>query len=299
MIARWFLAFLAPAASLLLAGPVTVELFEKVPAGSEFELANQQPVERYTEDAFGFVRVPTKYSESALALDRSTPFVLRATYERAFPAGERQFRLRARGAAVLIVDGKVVAKTKPQEPNTSGDDPVPPPVVRDNSPVRPAPYPHQDVVVKLNLESGKHTFALIAIVGGRGLTPSPGELAVSFGDPGKVERLLGPDNGPLLIDAEWEAYVAAVNARHQTADVARRRMASEGIVAAWRERHAEIRELEKNRPAVQVPTVSAASPVHNDIDRFLGARLEAAKVAPTALTSDLEFLRRVSIDSTG
>ena len=48
-----------------------------------------------------------------------------------------------------------------------------------------------------------------------------------------------------------------------------------------------------------VPTVSAAIPVHNDIDRFLDARLEAAKVAPTPLTSDLEFLRRVSIDATG
>src|SRR4051812_41853672 len=87
MVARGLVAFLAPAACLLQAGAVNVELFEKVPAGSEFDLTNQQPVERYTEDAFGFVRVPTKYSESALALDRSTPFVLRATYERSFPAG--------------------------------------------------------------------------------------------------------------------------------------------------------------------------------------------------------------------
>ena len=237
--------------------------------------------------------------ESALALDRSTPFVLRATYERAFPAGERQFRLRARGAAVLLVDGKVVAKTKPQAPNTSGDDPVPPPVVRDNSPNRPAPYPHQDVVVKLNLEGGNHTFVLIAIIGGRGLTPSPGELAVSFGDPGKVERLLGPDDSPRLTDPEWETYVAAVNKRHQIADVARRRKASEGIVAAWRERHTQIRELLKNRSAVPVPAVSAGSPVYNDIDRFLDARLEAAKVDPAPLTSDLEFLRRISIDTTG
>ncbi len=299
MVARWFLAFLTPVVPLLSAGPVNVELFEKVPAGSEFELTNQQPVERYTEDAFGFVRVPTKYSDSALALDRSTPFVLRATFERAFPAGARQFRLRARGASELLIDGKVVAQTKTQQPNTSGDDPVPPPVVRDHSPIRPAPYPHQDIVVKVNLENGNHTFALIAIIGGRGLTPSPGELAVSFGDPGKVERLLGPDNSPHLTDPEWEAYVAAVTARHQAADVARRRMAGEGMVAAWRQRHAEIRELLKNRQAPEIPTVRATTPVHNNIDRFLGARLEAAKVAPTPLTSDLEFLRRISIDATG
>src|SRR6266550_1373499 len=96
------------------AAPVWVELFESVPSGSEFDLAGQQPVELYTEPAFGFVRVPTKYSDSALALDRSTPFVLRAAFEREFPAGERQFRLRARGAAVLLVDGNIVARTKPQ-----------------------------------------------------------------------------------------------------------------------------------------------------------------------------------------
>src|SRR5207237_7673704 len=132
------------------------------------------------------------------------------------------------------------AKTKPQPPNTSGDDPVPPPMVRENSPLRPAPYPHQDVTARLNLQSGKHSFTLIAIIGGKGLSPTPGELAVSFGGPGELERLLGPDGAPHLTDPEWEAYVAATNARHDTADVARRRAASEGVVVAWRHRQADI-----------------------------------------------------------
>src|SRR5262245_1122824 len=158
--ARSFVALGFAISQSLLAAAVQVELFENVPAGSEFQLTDLQPVERYIEPAFGFVRVPTKYSENALALDRSTPFVLRATFEREFPAGERSFRLRARGAAVLLVDGTVVAQTKPQPPNLSGDDPVPPPVVHESSPVRPAPYPHQDVLAKLRLESGKHSFAL-------------------------------------------------------------------------------------------------------------------------------------------
>src|SRR5258706_12784799 len=134
-----------------LAARVRVELFENVPSGSEFDLAGQQPVERYTEPAFGFVRVPTKYSDNALALDRSTPFVLRATFEREFPAGERQFRLRARGAAGLLVDGNIAAKTKPQPPNTSGDDPGPPPVVLENSPLRPPPDPHPEAFAKWRL----------------------------------------------------------------------------------------------------------------------------------------------------
>src|ERR1051325_981184 len=78
-----------------LSAQVRVDLFEKVPAGSEFNLAERQPVTTYDEPAFGFPRVPIKYSDNALPLDRSTPFVLRAAYERAYPAGDRIFRLRA------------------------------------------------------------------------------------------------------------------------------------------------------------------------------------------------------------
>src|SRR5712691_1432772 len=288
MTARWLVLLGFAISQSANAGSVQVDLFENIPPGSEFELADRQPVERYTENAFGFVRVPTKYSPNALALDLSTPYILRAAFKRDLSAGERQFRLRARGAAVFIVDGAVVARTKPQPPNTSGDDPVPPPIVREDSPLRPAPYPHQDVVVKLKLDGGKHSFTLIAIIGGKGLSPTPGELAVSFGAPGELERLLGPDGSPHLTDAEWEAYVAGVNARHEAADVARRRSASQGVVAAWRDRHREIRESLKNRPAPVAPKVSAKTPVYNDIDRFLGARLEAAHAAPTALTADLE-----------
>jgi len=69
--------------------------FREHSAGSEFELAGRQPVERYTEEAFGFVRVPTKYSPNALALDLSTPYILRATFERDLPAVSGNSRLRA------------------------------------------------------------------------------------------------------------------------------------------------------------------------------------------------------------
>jgi hypothetical protein len=270
------------------AGQVRVELFEDRPKGQELNLADSRPVETYTEPAFGFVRVPTKFSANALPLDRSTPFVLRATIERAYPAGERQFRLRARGAAIFQIDGKTVAQTKPQPPNLTGDDPVPPPPVKQDSPLRPPPYPHQDSVAKVTLDGGMHSFVLVAIIGGKGLSPTPGELAVSTGVTGELERLLGPDGTPYLIDAEWESYVAGVTARHRAADMARRRRESEGTVAAWKERHAAIREAILKQPSPG-----------GSIDSILDAHLRQAKVAPMPMTSDLEFLRRLTIDTTG
>ncbi len=95
--------------------PVRVEIFEDLAKGSEFKLADAKPVYTYTEPAFGFVRTPVKYSPEGLPLDRSAPFVLRATYDRVIPAGAYRLRLRARGAAVLLVDGKEVAATKAQK----------------------------------------------------------------------------------------------------------------------------------------------------------------------------------------
>ncbi len=285
--------------SLLMAQPVKVEIFEKLNAGQLLAPpADAVPVETYQEPAFAFVRTPVKFSGNALPMDRSSPFGLRATYERVLTAGDYRFRLRARGAARLEIDGQVVAATQPQLPNKTGDDPVPPPPVREESPLRPAHYPHQDVVYRVKLAAGTHRFVLTAVIGGSGLYPTPGELAVSFAAGTQLERLLGPATAPYLTDEAWERYVAAVNQRHDAADVVRRRLASVAVAAEWKARHGKIRASLASQPKPALPVLKAL-PVQNDIDRFVGAKLEAESMPPTALTSDLEFLRRLSLDATG
>jgi hypothetical protein len=293
------IALLLTAAGCCAALPVQVEIFEGLPAGKELDPAGKAPTAAYSEPAFAFVHTPTKFSPSAVPLDRSTPFVLRATFERTLAAGEYSFRLRARGAAAFEVDGSRIATTKAQKPNTSGDDPVPPEVVRDGTPLRPLAYPHQDSVARLNLEAGVHRFTLVAVIGGKGLYPTPGELCVSFGKPGELERLLGPDGSPPLTDEAWDAYAASSEARHRAADIESRHAAGAEVAASWRTRHKSVKEYVNAQPAIPAPRVSASMPVLNDIDRFLGVRLEEAKVAPTELTSDLEYLRRVTLDTTG
>jgi hypothetical protein len=269
-----------------MAAPVRVEIFEDI-AGKELDLTGAKAVDQYTEPAFAFIHTPTKFAPNAIPMDRSTPYFLKATYSRSMAAGRVQFRLRARGAAKLVIDGKTVATTKAQKPNTSSDDPVPPPVERNNTPLRPVVYPHQDSVVTLDLAAGEHSFELIAVVGGKGLYPSTGELAVGVSRNGEVDHLLGPDGAPLLVDAAWEEYVAASFARHTAADVLRRRAASKEVTAAWAERHKALRE----RMAPQAAGVS--------VDGFIDAKLSTAGVKPTAALSDLEFLRRVTLDTTG
>ncbi|MBI3875347.1 MAG: DUF1553 domain-containing protein [Verrucomicrobia bacterium] len=280
-------------------GPVKVELFEGQPVGKELDLDDAKPVESYTEMAFGFVRVPAKYSVNALPLDRSNPFVLRTTYEGAYPAGEYQLRLRTKGSSRFFLDGQQLLVAKPQKGNTSGHDAVPPAPERGNSPLRPVEYPHQEIVATVKLDGHKHTFTLVALVGGKGLVPSPGELSVSIGKSGEVPRLVGGDKTPPLTDADWEKFAAASRERHAAADRIRRREVSAGVAAAWDAYHKRVAEAVKRTPAPAPPQVSAGTPVLNAIDRFIGVKLEAAKVQPTSLISDLEFLRRVSLDTIG
>ncbi len=269
--------------------PVKVELYESVPAGQEFSPDAAHRTETYTEPVFAFVDTPIKFAPNAVPEDRSTPFVLKASFRRSFAAGAYRFRLRSRGAAALYLDGKEVARNKAQKPNTTGDDPVPPEVVRDGTPLRPAAYPHQDALVPVTLDAAEHEFTLVAVVGGKGLYPSPGELAVSYSVNGGLDRLLGGD-APYLSDAAWEALVAASEQRHGAANVARRREASQGVVAQWKQRHERVRAFLKGKPF---------QAVHSNIDGFLNAKLAEAGVKPTAAVSDLEFLRRVTLDVTG
>ncbi len=269
---------------------IRVEIHEDLPPGKELSAGAGVVTDRYQEPAFAFLHTPTRFAPNAVPLDRSTPFVLRATYRRALPAAEYRFRLRARGAAVLYLDGKEVARTQPQKANTTGDDPVPPPVVRDGTPLRPVAYPHQDALAQIALDGNEHEFTLVVVIGGKGLYPSPGELAVSYSTNGALDRLLGPGDAPLLTDAAWEAYEAASLAKHRQADIARRREAGREAAKAWDARHA----------AVKAHMEQTSGPaIASSIDHFIGARLEQAQVKPAALTSDLEFLRRLTLDVTG
>ncbi|MEW6307301.1 MAG: DUF1553 domain-containing protein, partial [Verrucomicrobiota bacterium] len=99
-------------------------------------------------------------------------------------------------------------------------------------------------------------------------------------------------------DEGWTAYVEARLQRLAALDAQRRKDAAAEENQYWQERHELARKLLAQLPAPKVPQVSGKA-VHNDIDRFINARLKAAKVKPAALVDDWSFLRRVSIDVLG
>ena len=306
--------------SLDQAGAVVVEIYENLPppppstpeeaqAGwdkryvhhkaRDIDLSGLTPTFRYTESAFGFPRLPAKFSKNALPLDYSEPFALKADMHAALPPGSYRFRLRSKGAARFALDGKVLAITKRQKPNRSSNDDLPPPPEFVKPPLRPASVPHQDALVTVELDGGEHRFTLVALIGGFGLIPDPAELSLSYSRDGDLDRLLGGAETPFLTNAGWEAYEAKSVARHIQGDRRRRRAIDDSVEAAWAERHRRVRAWLATRAPIEVPVVSSEESVHNDIDRFVQAKLEQASVRPLALTTDLAFLRRLSLDVIG
>ena len=283
----------------LASGSTLVQIFENVPKDAELDLENARAVTEYREPAMAFTRLPVKYSANALALDRSSSFVLLARTELTRPAGEYKLRLRARGAARLFLGDQLLLSTKPQKTASDGHEDVPEPAKRDIAGLHLAHYSHQEVTITVKLDDSPRTITLVALIGGKGLVPTPGELSVAIGKLGEMPRLIGASDAPLLTDDSWESFAAWQTERHRLADAHRRRESGASVTAAWERYHAQVREHTRSLPPIPLPAVSAGLTESNTIDRFLNARIAAAKAKPTTLTDDLEFLRRLTLDTIG
>jgi len=277
--------------------PVQVRIFEGQP---EKQWLNPQglPTSEYVEPAFAFVRIPARFSRNALPVDRSTPFSLEATMVRTLKRGEYRFRLRSKGLAVFLVNGEPLLHTSAQQPNKAAHDALPTASVGDES-IRAAPPAHQDAVRRVSLDAGEHHFRLVAVIGGKGLAPFPGELSVSMARSGEVERVIGGNNAPLLIDADWEQHAASSKRRHHFEDIERRRASDDLVEDEWRARHRRVRAWMASRPAPEIPAHGDVGSIHNDVDRFVNAKLDEASIAPNPVIGDLAFLRRLSLDTAG
>ena len=151
----------------------------------------------------------------------------------------------------------------------------------------------------VSLGSGEHHFQLVAVIGGEGLAPFPGELSVSMARGGEIDRVIGGGDAPLLTDTDWERFVASSSLRHHRDDIERRRASDVAVEGAWESRHRKVRAWMASRPGPRAPAGGDAARTHNDIDRFVNAKLARYSVAPNPLVGDLEFLRRLSLDTAG
>jgi len=287
---------------------VQVEIFEGIGTTANWNFTVGAPVETYTEPAFGFVGLPQKYTERGVRADRSNPFLLRASASVKLPAGEHKFLLRSLQGAKLHVDGKLAAQTKFISPGGGGHSKVSPPPAEDfPANLRFPLMGHKEEWFALKSTGKEMLFVLDAIIGGKGLRPEVGELTVSVEVPAQPARggkgaapvafhLLAPAARIAHDDLAWESYSAQQLARLATTDAQRRRDANAAENKYWAQRHEAVRKFLATKSAPAVPTATTGG---NAIDRFIAAKLAAAKVQPAPLTDDATFLRRLALDTAG
>jgi hypothetical protein len=285
-----WLAAVLPCVTVLSSGAavageaITVEVVEGLAEKWTWPLPLSRASESYEVPALGLIRLPTKYAGGGVEADRRGPISLHATAVLKTARGPYRLMLRSRHAARLLVDGNVVAETRPITRNSAGHEPVPPELVPEDPGWHPLPPGGQERVVDQTGDGAEHRIELWAVVGGKGLRNETGELLVAVVVPGDVPRLVGSD-APLTVPG-WEAYVDRESARLVALDADLRRRASASDDAYWADRHGLARRLAE-ATAPSVPPGPG-----NFIDRGLGKE-------PGPPADDASFFRRLSLDTTG
>lgn len=288
----------APTA-LAAGGPVRVTIWEGISEGWDGPARSTEPSDAYDAPAMGFARLPAKVNARGIEVDRAAPFGLVARATLRVPAGPHRLILRAKGAARLLVDGKLVTQTGPIQPNSAGHEPVPDPPALEDARWREVAAGDQERVVAWESDGQAHEVELRAILGARKLRPEPGEMSVSVVAPGGLPVLVGGTPNRTLTPDGWDAYASAEAARLDALDTARRRHAARGEDAFWKARHdLARREAYRVFPPELPADVFRRDPV-DPIDRRIGQGLAKAGHRPNPPVDDASFLRRLSLDTIG
>jgi len=250
--------------------------------------------------AMALVGLPRKYSDKGVIADRSPVFLVRVTCQRTLSAGDWRFLVRVSSGSRLFVDGALIGSTEFVSRNAEGHEAVP-----HHKPAAPGlpslPVGHRDHVFTVPLAAGVHRIQFDLLVGSDELRHEVGEPCVALAGPHEKFNLLTGDGGVRIPFTEeaWTAYER--RASRQLADLDRRdrHEAAKGEAVYWQRRHAIAREAVNQKPPIEVPAAPTGYPVHNEIDRFIDARLAVVGKKPVPLTDDGAFLRRVTLDTIG
>ena len=282
-------------------GKVLVQLAEEgMPDANAWPSEPPKVAETYAEDVFGFLDVPQKYVETGVRGERHVPFLLRSAAMVTFPKGKHRLLLRARGATNLYVDGKSVLNT-PFPPNDSDGHHL----VADQ-----AKYldlgPDFHFVPPGNREStcefegtGKPQFIVLeTLVGsytGKAVRrPETGETVLAWSREGSQSwTLVTPgtrevaftDAGMAAYENERNSYYAEMNARARAA----LRAKSDGY---WTKRREAAQQWLAKAGPVKVPALPANMPKGNEIDNFIGAKIEAV-AAQAKKHGSIDFFKQV------
>ena len=285
----------------LCADTVRVEVLEGLPDEPKWQATNPPVSETYSEPAFAFVVLPTKYSAKGIKIDRKAPFLLRASARVTFPAGEQQILLRARAGARLFLDGKQLLTTRFPSLTSDGHEEVPEVPLPLGPDVRYLQPGQTEAITTVQGDGAEHEVVVESLIGVKDRRPEVSELTVSTAAKGAdMFYVLVPKGGPrvALADDSWLPYADSSRAHHAQVDAEHRRKLASNEDQYWSMRHERAREHAATLPPIKIPE-SRSEPIFNAIDRFINAKLEKQNTKAAPLVSDYAFLRRVALNTIG
>src|SRR6185295_3263409 len=162
------------------------------PVVGSWKNAPSSRTDEFTQSAFALATLPTKYSSKAIKIDRSSPFLVRASAKLNLPAGEHRLLLRAHNTARLVVDGVVLNNAPAQNVKHADSEDVPDQAAKTIQGTRVLPPGHTDLLVTFKSDGKPHIFVMEAFVGGKKIRPEIGETCVAIASKGGEFRLLAP-----------------------------------------------------------------------------------------------------------
>lgn len=273
-------------------GRVLVQLCENgVPEKPMWPAEPPLATESYLEDVFGFFEMPQKYVATGVRGDRANAFLLRAAALVNLPKGKHRLLLRGRGSSRLYIDGKELLKTKFPQRDTGGHGLVAEQKEYLNlgPDFRFAPPGNKEEWCEFESAGGEHFVVMETIVGGSSgknrFRPELGETVVAISLEGSESwSLLSPGERKVpYTDAGWAAYEAERTAHYAKVNAKARAEKRREHADYWAGRRKAAQEWLASTPEVPVPALPAGFPAHNEIDRFLGAKIASvtAEIAAT------------------
>lgn len=293
---------------------VTVCLFEG--AGSTTNFPHHTPPEafRFTTPALALHRLPLKYATGGLRDSWQGPVMMRAFVRSALPAGESELLIRSPGLARLWIDGKIVQQTPPRRLFANAHQPFE--VYQPDLPWLRVPHVgDHEVRFKFTSSAATHEIVLESLIGSSSSRCEPGETLVAVRTGDAMFTLLAPAaKSAVQSDSQFEGLIHLVDEEflhyrdqleQHLSRIDRHSLEEESAKEDqfWDARHRLAQQYLASLEELDVPAPSQTLAENNLVDRLSTSGLTSDEQTQLAeleqSTNDLEFLRRVSLDTVG
>ena len=253
--------------------------------------------------AFAIDQIPAKYVDDGVRGARPSPSLVRLSSVVELPSGKHRVLIRARSAARLLLDGKVIVET-PFAPKNGGDgsqaDPERLVPLDLGHGYRFAPRGEYEKIAEFETPGGRVEVKFEVFAGGReGKNPRRVEVgetvvAVAKGGSAKWELLTPSAEGIPYTDLAWEKYTAGLARTVAALSAVRRAELRARNDGYWRSRHDAGQAWVASQPAIPVPEIPKGYIARNPVDYFIAAKFASVKGQNRQTAKDeVDFFRDV------